>query len=87
MTANQSAVIKRNFKGGVNYWIFPEAMRMEWTDPIVEDVRASRENIWKACGCDLDRVCEMLRESQASHSSMVVTRAEFSGRHGQRLSR
>lgn len=54
---------------------------MKWIDPIVEDVRASRENIWKACGYDLDRLCEMLKESQASHSSMAITRAELSKRH------
>ena len=55
--------------------------RMKWIDLIVGDVRASRENIWKACGYDLDRLCEMLKESQASHSSMVVTRAKLSKRH------
>lgn len=54
---------------------------MKWIDPIVDDVRASRENIWEACGYNFDRVCEMLRESQASHSSMVVTKAELSRRH------
>ena len=57
---------------------------MKWIDLIVEDVRTTRENIRKACGYNLARVCEMLRESQASHSSMVVTRAELSRRHGQR---
>ncbi|MCD6207955.1 MAG: hypothetical protein J7J06_08220 [Methanosarcinales archaeon] len=57
---------------------------MKWIDPIVEDVRTTRENIRKACGYNLDRVCEMLRESQRAHSSMVVPRAELSGRHRQR---
>ncbi len=54
---------------------------MKWIDPIVEDVRTARENLWEACGYDLDRLCEMLREGQASHSSMVVTKAKLSGRH------
>jgi len=57
---------------------------MKWIDPIVEDVHTTRENIRKACGYNLDRVCEMLRESQRAHNSMIVTRAKFPGRHGQR---
>ena len=60
---------------------------MKWIDPIVEDVHTTRENIRKACGYNLARVCEMLRESQASHSSMIVTRAKLSGRHVRRRSR
>ena len=58
-----------------------EIMEMKWIDPIVEDVRAVRENLWEACGYDLDRLCEMMREGQASHSSMVVTKAELARRH------
>nr|QNO41312.1 hypothetical protein LBIJHIGM_00002 [Methanosarcinales archaeon ANME-2c ERB4] len=59
-------------------------MEMKWIDPIVEDVRTVRENLWEACGYDLDRLCEMLREGQASHSSRVVTKAELSRRHTRR---
>ena len=33
---------------------------------------------------DFDRVCEMLRASPASYSSMVVTRAELSRLHVRR---
>jgi hypothetical protein len=57
---------------------------MKWIDLIVDDVRTTRENIRKVCGYNLARVCEILRESQRAHSSMIVTRAEFSGRHGRR---
>ncbi|MEA1944670.1 MAG: hypothetical protein U9N07_04980 [Euryarchaeota archaeon] len=59
-------------------------MKMKWIDPIVDDVRTTRENIRKACGYNLARICEMLRESQRAHSSMVGTIAELSGRHGRR---
>ena len=55
-------------------------MEMKWIDPIVEDVRTARENLWEACGYDLDRLCEMLREGQVLHSSMVITKSELSGR-------
>lgn len=53
---------------------------MKWIDPIVEEVRKAREEIWKESNYDLDQLCAKLRENQKSHVSRVVTKAELKAR-------
>ncbi|OIN95624.1 hypothetical protein AUJ66_08890 [Candidatus Desantisbacteria bacterium CG1_02_38_46] len=50
---------------------------MTWVDPIVKEVRAIREKIWKQHGYDLDRLCEGLRRKQAGHTSQVVIKKDL----------
>lgn len=35
-----------------------------WEDPIVKEVRAAREKIWKECGYDLRKYCERLKKHE-----------------------
>ena len=43
-----------------------------WTDPIVEEVRATREALARECGYDMDRLAEMLMKSQLRHGDNLV---------------
>lgn len=46
-----------------------------WEDPIVREVRTTREALFAAAGYDLDELCRQLRERQAAARQRVVTRA------------
>ena len=59
---------------------------MKWIDPIVEEVRKAREEIWKESNYDLDQLCIKLRERQKAHASRVVTKSELSTKKHIRLS-
>ena len=42
-------------------------------DPIVEEVRKVRQELFEQCGCDLERFMEFIRQSQANHGGRVIT--------------
>ena len=42
-------------------------------DPIVEEVRRIREQLWDECGGDLHRFMERIRSAEAEHPDRVVT--------------
>ena len=46
-----------------------------WTDPIVEEVRATREALAKENGYDLDRLADMVMKSQTRHGKGLVDRS------------
>jgi len=55
---------------------------MKWVDPIVQEVRAAREKIWKESNYDLDQLCATLREKQISHGLQIFTKTRLlSKRH------
>ena len=45
-----------------------------WEDPIVEETRAAREELFARFNYDLAALCEYLRRKQGEHSGRVVTR-------------
>jgi predicted outer membrane protein len=50
-----------------------------WQDPIVAEVRAARQALFVAAGCDIREFCRRLREEQDVSGHPVVTRASKSG--------
>jgi len=42
-------------------------------DPIVEEVRKVRQELFERCGCDLERFMEFIRKSQAKHGDRLIT--------------
>ena len=46
-----------------------------WTDPIVEEVRATREALARENGYDLDRLAAMVMKSQTRHGKKLVDRS------------
>ncbi len=44
-----------------------------WKDPVVEDVRAIRDEYARSFDYDLGKICEDLRSQQAKTESEVVT--------------
>jgi len=48
-----------------------------WKDPIVEEVRAIRQEIAEECGYDLHRVLERDREVLKQWKGKVVTKEEL----------
>ena len=44
-----------------------------WRDPIVEEVRATREALFAAAGYDVREFCRRLREEQTTSGHRVVT--------------
>lgn len=44
-----------------------------WKDPIVEEIRAAREELFAACGYDLDKLVARLREDELQHSRASVS--------------
>jgi hypothetical protein len=56
----------------------PEHVDSTWRDPIVEEVRAAREELFASCGYDLDKFVAQLRESerQRGRSSVSYPRRE-----------
>ena len=45
-----------------------------WEDPIVQETRAAREELFARFNHDLAALCEHFRKSQREHSGRVVTR-------------
>lgn len=44
-----------------------------WTDEIVTEVRSAREQLFAACGYDLKKLAQRLREAQETSGRAVVT--------------
>jgi len=44
-----------------------------WKDPIVEEVRAAREELFAACEYDLDKLVARLREAELQHTRASVS--------------
>lgn len=44
-----------------------------WTDEIVAEVRSAREQLFAACGYDLKKLAERLREAQEASGRAIVT--------------
>jgi hypothetical protein len=44
-----------------------------WKDPIVEEVRAAREELFAACEYDLDKLVARLREGEFQHGRATVS--------------
>ena len=44
-----------------------------WIDPIVEEVRAHRDEIAREAGNDLHRICEQARQEEAKHTERIVS--------------
>jgi hypothetical protein len=44
-----------------------------WKDPIVEQVRAAREDLFASCGYDLDQLVAQLRDSERRHGRATVS--------------
>lgn len=44
-----------------------------WKDPIVEEVRAAREELFAACEYDLDKLVARLREGEPQHGRATVS--------------
>ncbi len=51
-----------------------------WTDPIVEEVRAAREALFREAGFDLKRLNERLMESQKRHGNRLVDKESLEKR-------
>jgi hypothetical protein len=45
-----------------------------WHDPVVAEVRRTREELFAAAGYDVHEFCRRLREKQAASGHPVVTR-------------
>jgi hypothetical protein len=52
-----------------------QAKRAEstWKNPIVEEVRAAREELFAACECDLDKLVARLRAGEIQHGRTTVS--------------
>jgi hypothetical protein len=46
---------------------------MTWTDPVVAETRASREELMSEVGNDLARLVELLMETQKRHGEKLVS--------------
>jgi hypothetical protein len=55
-------------------------------DPIVAEVRARRAEVMKACGYDLDRFVERLRQYQLEHPERLVTKEQLDERRARAAS-
>jgi hypothetical protein len=44
-----------------------------WKDPIVEEVRTAREELFAACEYDLDKLVARLREGELQHGRVTVS--------------
>ena len=44
-----------------------------WKDPIVEEVRAARDELFAACEYDLDKLVTRLREGELQHGRASVS--------------
>ena len=50
-------------------------------DPIVEEVRAIRQQIWDDCGHDVDRLSQRLQEASKAHPERLIGPDEFARRY------
>jgi hypothetical protein len=50
-----------------------------WQDPIMAEVRAARQALFAAAGCDIREFCRRLRAEQDVSGHRVVARASDSG--------
>lgn len=48
--------------------------QQDWRDPIVAEIRRTREELFAAAGYDIHEFCRRLREKQAASGHPVVTR-------------
>jgi hypothetical protein len=51
----------------------PKHADSTWKDPIVEEVRATREELFAACEYDLDKLVTRLREGELQHGRASVS--------------
>jgi len=51
----------------------PDTPEAAWMDPVVAEVRAVRERLFAEAGYSLERLGEMLRETQATSGHEVIT--------------
>lgn len=51
----------------------PEKVDVIWKDPIVEEVRAVREDLFASCGYDLSKLVAQLRESERQQGRASVS--------------
>ena len=49
------------------------------SDPIVDEVRAARQKIFDACGGDLNKLLDRLKEAEAQHKDRIVSVTPPSG--------
>lgn len=50
---------------------------MKWIDPIVKEVRETREKLLEEYNYDLNQLCAKLKESQILEGMQVFTKARF----------
>ena len=50
---------------------------MQWTDPIVNEVRLAREKIWKECNYDINQLYKLLKEKEKNHAHRIVHKGEL----------
>ena len=50
---------------------------MKWIDPIVKEVRETREKLLEEYNYDLNQLCIKLKESQISQGLPIVTKASL----------
>ena len=51
-----------------------------WKDPIVEEIRAVREQIARECNYDLAEICARLRRNQDAHAGRLVRKEDIARR-------
>lgn len=44
------------------------------SDPLIDEVRERRRQLWEECGRDFNRLLEMIRRIQAEHPEKIVDR-------------
>jgi len=47
-------------------------MMKEWTDPIVEEVRAAGDELARECQYDLKTLCDRLRRGESRHKDRIA---------------
>lgn len=50
---------------------------MKWIDPIVQEVRETREKLFEEYSYDLNKLCKKLKEAQILQGRQVVTKASL----------
>lgn len=53
--------------------VHPQRDQQAWTDEIVAEVRSAREQLFAACGYDLEKLADHLRRAQKASVRAVVT--------------
>ena len=52
----------------------------EWPDPLIDEVRQRRRDLFEDCGNDLHKLAEAIRRLEAEHPERVVDRRKVSPR-------